>query len=216
MRLRRTAPIVLVVVVSIAGCASSGGKASISPTPSTVSSAPPPSLPASTPASSSAALTTTTPRSTAAAPASVAPSTPARATSSAPVVQAFTTTCTRLSVRVIPGGAVRGAEIAGIQYVNDGTRTCRITGFPTAQLLRDGKAIGTRSTPLPRQATPFTLAPGEVGESLMQDFSTCNAPLSDSVMLTMPARAGSTPEPVLRPARLRACELRTPPVGAPS
>lgn len=219
MTRRRTAPILALLVVSIAGCTSSGRTASTSPPPPSTSVAPPSTIPPSTPPATSIAPTTTAPRSTAATTSAAASSTPTSTTPTVPTVpatQPFTTDCTQLSVRVIPGGAVRGAEIAGIQYVNNGPRPCRITGYPTAQLLLGGKAIGVRSTPLPGRATPYTVAPGDIAESLMQDFSTCNAPLSDSVRLTMPSLAGRTPAPVVRPARLRACELRTPPVGAPS
>ncbi|GAB2470376.1 hypothetical protein GCM10027265_19330 [Jatrophihabitans fulvus] len=133
--------------------------------------------------------------------------------SSSPTGPTFVTTCTNLIVRVIPGGAVRGAEIAGVQYENSSSRSCTITGVPTAQLRRGGRDVGPVSEPTNAPVRPYTLEPGAVGESLLQDFSTCNAPLSDQIRVTVPTRTGNALKTVVRPIQLRACTLRLAPVG---
>lgn len=203
------------VALTAAACSSSGEGDSSSPAPS----AAPTTAPAtSTPASSSAPSTSAPPTSSS-APSSSAPSSSAPPASSTPVPSSsptgpsFVTTCTNLVVRVIPGGAVRGAEIAGVQYENDSSRSCTITGVPTAQLRLKGRDVGPVSQPTTDPVRTYTLEPGAVGESLLQDFSTCNAPLSDQIRVTVPTRTGNALTTVVRPIQLRACTLRLAPVG---
>ncbi|MGI8678994.1 MAG: DUF4232 domain-containing protein [Jatrophihabitans sp.] len=122
----------------------------------------------------------------------------------------------QLTVRVLPGGAERGAEIAAVQYVNAGAAACTIRGFPTAVLLRGGKAIGTVSRPNTSAARSMRLGPGDIAESLLTDFSSCQAPLSDNVRVTLPALRGVAGAPAVGAVRLRACTLRAAPVGPPA
>lgn len=202
------------VALTAAGCSSSGdgGATSSAPSPSTAPT-PTSSTPSSTPTTSTApssspntTRSTSQPGTTSAAPSS-------SSASPSPPANVFETTCTKLITRVIPGGAIRGAEIAGVQYENASGSSCTITGVPTAQLRKGGRDVGPRSQPTGARVTPYTLEPGAVGESLLQDFSSCNAPLSDQVRVTVPARSGGTPGTVLRPIQLRACTLRLAPVG---
>lgn len=206
-------------LTAIAGCSSSGAgyKTSAPPT----SSAPATTTPAvptssASPRPSAHSLTAAPPSSTTAGggPAAAATSSPQRPRPGA--ASTFTTTCSKLTVRVLPGGAERGAEIAAVQYVNDGSATCTIAGYPTAMLLRNGQLIGQPSQPDGAAISTMTLRPGDTAESLLSDFSTCQAPLSDHVRVSLPKLAGATPSPVIRPARLRACTLRTASVGLPA
>jgi hypothetical protein len=214
--LAAVAAVAVAVAVSLAGCSSSGNGTDGSTSPSsTAVVAPTSSTPTPTASSTPAGTPTPTPTHTStAAPTSATPTETSAAPSSASA-PAFTTTCTRLTVMVIPGGAVRGAEIAAVQFVNQGSAACTITGVPSAVLLRGGKVIGTPSRPNGAAVHPFTLQPGEVGESLLRDYSTCNAPLSDSIRVSTPLRRGGSTKSVHQ-AKLRACTLRMAPVGPPA
>lgn len=103
-----------------------------------------------------------------------------------------------------------------MQFTNQGSAACTITGVPTATLLRNGAVVGKPSTPTSDPVRPFTLQPGEYGESLLRDFSTCNAPLSDNLRLQTPSRKGATGKTVTQPIKLRACKLQVAPVREPS
>ncbi len=201
----------LAALLVLSACSSSSDStpaSSAAPTPPPTStsvappttSAPPPSPTTTAPSSTSAAPTTSS-----AAPTSTAPSAPQ-----------FTTTCRSLSVRVLKGGAIRGAEIAAMQFTNTGTTPCTITGTPTATLLRNGSRVGTQSKPNGDTVRTYTVPPGDYAESLLRDFSQCNAPLSDSLRLTLPSRDGSSGRTETQPIALRACTLQVAPAGEPS
>lgn len=203
------------LMVVLAGCSvSDDGGPSGAPSTAPVTESPTtagPTVTSSTPAPSPS------PSSTSATPtASPSPTTTAASSPVAAGPPPFTTTCTDLMVMVIKGGAIRGAEIAAMQFTNTGSTTCTITGTPTAHLLRGGTRIGSASSPNGDAARPFTLQPGDVGESLLRDFSTCNAPLSDKLRLRLPARDGTPGRTVTEPITLRACSLRVAPVGPPA
>jgi hypothetical protein len=115
---------------------------------------------------------------------------------------------------VLPGGASPGQEIAAVQYTNAGSTACLLVGYPTVTLLLHGQRIGTPSVPsTPDRTSSRQLAPGEIAESLVHDYTqTCQAPLSDSVRVTVPG----TTQTYLRPGmQLRACLLRVDRLGAP-
>jgi hypothetical protein len=117
-----------------------------------------------------------------------------------------------VTVRVIRGSASVGQEIAALQFTNEGTTTCTLVGFPTVTLLRKGNLIGDPSQPsTPGATSKRTLAPGEIAESVLHDYSSCNAPLSDSLRVQVP---GSTTI-AIRPAELRGCILRVDRLGPP-
>jgi hypothetical protein len=114
-------------------------------------------------------------------------------------------------VRVIRGSAIPGQEIAALQFVNSGHASCVLVGYPSVTLLRKGKAIGHPSQPSSSRRSMRALRPGEVAESLLRDYSSCNAPLSDNVRVTVPGTSKSA----VRPAELRACTVRIDRLGAP-
>jgi hypothetical protein len=116
-------------------------------------------------------------------------------------------------VRVIQGGAINGEQIAGLQFTNDGSAPCLLVGYPTITLLLHGQLIGRPSEPATSAASRRRLEPGAVAESLLHDYTqTCQAPLSDTIRVTVP---GST-QTYLRPGlQLRACVLRVDKLGEP-
>ena len=209
----RTAAVAVALALLAAGCSSSGGGQADDP----VVSRPPVSSPSiSVPAPSSEvvppASTEVAPTSSAPASSSAAPPTHAHSShvTAPPIVQR--STCTKLTIRVIPGGASVGQEIAALQFTNDGTAPCELFGFPTVTLLRQGKLLGRPSQPASTGASHRTLAPGDTAESLLRDYvGNCQAPLSDAIRVVAP---GST-KTLGRPFVMRACVLRTDRLGAP-
>ncbi len=120
-------------------------------------------------------------------------------------------------MRVFKGGAERGTEIAALQYVNNGAAACTISGIPSARLLVNGTPAGTRSQPDDSRVRTMTLQPGDTAQSLLRDFSSCNAPLAHDIRVSLPSLGGSHGGTVDRPiSPLRVCALRTSPVGPPS
>jgi hypothetical protein len=196
---------VVAVLAATAACASSANGPANSPTPTT------PATPTVTVPTSAAA-----PTSAPATASSSAPTTSAPATSSgtATHTSAPKSTCTSVTVRVLPGGASPGEEIAALQFTNAGAATCVLVGYPTVTLLLNGKQIGQASQPsTPSTVSSRKLAPGEVAESLVHDYTqTCQAPLSDSVKVLVP---GSDMVYVRPQMQLRACILRVDKLGAP-
>lgn len=147
------------------------------------------------------------------APATSAPVTSPPTTTSAPPPVPARSSCTELTIRVLLGSGAPGFEFAALQFVNDGSKACTLVGVPTVTLLRHGKQTGTLSQPSKDRArfTTYHLAPGAVAESKLKDFSTCNAPLSQTIRVVAPGSSIST----TRPGELRACRLVVYPLGAP-
>lgn len=199
--------LVLAGALALAGCHSVGTNAAndnpaispvSTPAPMTPSTPAPSSAPSSAPPSTAPGSTSVAPSSTSPAPAT---------TTAAP-----RSTCTKVSVRILPGGAAPGQEIAALQFTNDGTTSCQLVGYPTVTLLRSGKTIGSPSQPATSATSERTLAPGDVAESLLHNYTgSCQAPLSDTVRVVVP---GSTISGQ-RPMQLRACVVRVDKLGAP-
>jgi hypothetical protein len=220
--LRRTLTAVVALGAAaglVAACSSSGGThkvaiiQKITPAPATSSeptSALPPAPTSNGPAHPSAPPPVT---------ASAAPSTPATstaptspATNNAPTTPAAPkSTCTSVTVRVIRGSADVGREVAALQFTNAGTSSCVLVGYPGATLMRNGKTFGSPAQPATTKRSRRMLSPGDTAESLLNDFTDCQAPLSEEVEVTVP---GST-QSAVRPAQLRACTLRVAALGAP-
>jgi hypothetical protein len=150
-----------------------------------VTSAPPPTTPASTPA--------TTPAHTA----STVPPPPAN-------------TCANLTIRVLQGGAVQRAEIAAVTFVNGSAKACSISGYPSVVLLHGGNTLVTATPKSGTVAQAVRLAPGAQAESRITDHSTCNADLSDTIEVTAPN--GAAGGKLTRPFELRGCKVDVTPV----
>lgn len=203
----------VVVAGLLAGCTSSGHPQAVQHPPTHV----PPTTPttvATTP-TSTAPQTSTPPDTSPPESSSAPPSTESSTTSAPPPVPVPVpeTTCKSLSVRVLPGGASFGEQIAGLQFVNEGQTTCMLVGYATVTLLLNGKIIGRPSEPASPVKSTRTLRPGQVAESLLHDYTqTCQAPLSDSVRVQVPG----TRKTIVRPGmQLRACVLRMDRLTAP-
>ena len=150
------------------------------------------------------------PRSTQPPPPKSTPPPPPKST--APPPPPPRSTCLNVSVRVIPGGAVEGTEIAGLQFTNEGRKPCRLVGYPHVVLLKGGRRVGTRALPAgPTPGHAVALAPGQTVQSLLRDYSSCQAPLSVSARVSVPGESTK----VVRPAQLRACTLRVSQLGPP-
>lgn len=116
-------------------------------------------------------------------------------------------------MRVLPGGASFGEQIAGLEFTNDGSTTCLLVGYATVRLLLNGQVIGRPSEPASSATSIRTLRPGQVAQSLLHNYTqTCQAPLSDSVRVRVPG----TGQTIVRPGmQLRACVLRVGKLTAP-
>lgn len=135
------------------------------------------------------------------------------ATSSAPTVKP-TPACaaSALAVRVIRGGAALGQEIALITFTNSSSAACTLTGFPSVRLLRGGQLIGSPSKAATVAPKLLTLAPGAQAESQVTDYSSCQAPVSDTMRITAPGASAS----VDKPYEMRACTVVVAPVSLSS
>jgi hypothetical protein len=207
MRTRRrigAAACTLAVLAVVCGCTTSGKPSARQGTPAaSIGSAAESAAPSGTPS-----ITDSGPP---------APSSTAAATTSRPAVTHSVTqpalprdTCLldQLSVRVIPGGAVPGREIAAITFTNTSGVACSMVGFPGVSLRLAGKLVGS---PAVRSSTPIKtvhLAPNGQAQAVVSDFSTCQAPLSDTVRIYPP----NLTQYVDRPFQLRACRLQVDPV----
>jgi hypothetical protein len=194
---------------SVAACTSStNGTAQPAPATSvTVASSSPSVAPlptAAVPSTPAASVTTSAPTTTAA-------STPAAPTTTTNAPAAPRSNCTSVSVRVIRGSASLGQEIAALQFTNSGSTRCVLNGFPTVTLLLKGARLGQPSQPGSIGTSTRTLAPGDTAESLLHDYTNCQAPLSDEIRVVVP---GST-IPAVRPGQLRGCVLRVDKLGPP-
>jgi hypothetical protein len=115
-------------------------------------------------------------------------------------------------VRVIRGSASAGQEIAALQFTNSGTTSCVLNGFPVVTLLRNGNQIGQPSQASTSSRSSLSLAPGDVAESLLHDYTqSCQAVLSDELRVTVPGMNATA----IRPAQLRACIVRVDRLGPP-
>lgn len=192
----------------LAGCTSSGHPAAVHNTPTPVAPTTPPTVVTTT---LSVPPLTSAPPDTSPDVSSSAPSSAEPTTTSAPPPPQ--TTCKSLTVRVLPGGASFGEQIAGLDFVNDGPTTCTLVGYATVTLLLNGQVIGRPSEPSSPAKSIRTLRPGQVAESLLHDYTqTCQAPLSDSVRVQVPGRRKT----IIRPGmQLRACVLRVDRLTAP-
>ena len=195
---RAAAAIAVLTAALVAGCSTSS--------PATGNSSTPDGTPTDTSASSA------TPSATTPAPSPTATTTPS-ATRSAPALVHCTPA--QLTVRVLPGGAAQGVEIAAATFTNSSNAPCSLSGYPTVTLLLAGQVRLSASPALGSTPTPVTLAPGKQAQALIEDTSSCNAPLSDTISVVAPNQpAGATA--YQRPFQLRLCTVHVDPVAPAS
>jgi hypothetical protein len=119
-------------------------------------------------------------------------------------------TCTgaQLTVRVLRGGADAGREIALITFTNSSSAACSMFGFPGVSLRLNDAILGRPADRMSLAPTTVRLAPGEQGQAQITDYSSCQAPLSDTVRVYPPNLTSF----VDRPIQLRGCLLVVAPV----
>ena len=188
---------VLSGVIGLAGCTSSAGSGSGSSGPSTGNLAtaitPIPGSAASTPASTSAAPSKT---ATTTVPPKPTPTGPAACTS------------TQLKVRALRGSAAAGQEFALITFTNTASAACTLFGFPGVSLRLNNALLGRPAERSGKAPSTVTLEPGAQAEAPLTDFSSCQAPVSDTVRVYPPNQRAF----VDRPLALRGCRVVIDPV----
>lgn len=216
----RSLPAALALAMAAAGLAacSTSGSGTVD-TPVVSSTAPPttsssasssapevssPSLPSSpptvssprVPSSTSQPPVTSTPTSTPVPP-------PVTSSSSAPPAGPAACTAAQLTVSLVRGGAIQHRQIAGLIFTNTTAARCTILGFPSAQLVKNGRLIGLQATPTGATGRGVTLAKGQSAQSELTATTDCQAPLSDHVRVRAPGQSTS----VDLADTLRACTL---------
>ena len=188
---------VLSGVIGLAGCTSSAGSGSGSSGPSTGNLAtaitPIPGSAASTPASTSAAPSKT---ATTTVPPKPTPIGPAACTS------------TQLKVRALRGSAAAGQEFALITFTNASSAVCTMFGFPGVSLRLNNALLGRPAERSGKAPSTVTIEPGAQAEASLTDFSSCQAPVSDTVRVYPPNQRAF----VDRPLALRGCRVVIDPV----
>jgi hypothetical protein len=197
------AGLALAGAIALSGCTSSkAGSDSGSPAPGTASLTaitPIPGSDTSTPQSSSPAPSSST------APSKTPTSTlPPKPTPTGPLE----CTSEQLKTRALRGSAAAGQEFALITFTNTSPLTCTMVGFPGVSLRLHNALLGKAAQ---RSATPpktVTLKPGQQAESTLTDFSSCQAPVSDTVRVYAPDQRPFVDLPLV----LRGCRVVVDPV----
>jgi hypothetical protein len=158
-------------IVSLAACTSSGS-------PSADDSATPPltapsvTVPTDTPTSDPATSATSSATASHSPTKTVAPD--------------ISCTMAQLRLTAVRGSGFQGREFAQIVFTNKSAKKCTLFGFPGVSLRRAGALLGQPATREPVTPKTVTLRPGESATSDITDFSTCNAPRSDTVRVYPP------------------------------
>ena len=152
------------------------------------------------------ATDSTLPTDTASATGTPATTTPVRSTATRPA----NTSCSMAALRLtaLRGSGFQGREFAQILFTNKSTKSCTLFGFPGVSLRRAGALLGQPASREPVTPKTVTLRPGESATSDITDFSTCNAPRSDTVRVYPP----DSKLFVDLPLDLRGCSISVRPV----
>ncbi|HEX2902736.1 MAG TPA: DUF4232 domain-containing protein [Jatrophihabitans sp.] len=113
-------------------------------------------------------------------------------------------------MRAIRGSGAAGHQFAFIQFTNNSTSSCSLTGYPGIQLLSHGQPLGVPATRSGKPIATVTLAPGTSASAGITVDSACNAPISDSVQVIPPNRT----DKLVLPLALRGCAAQVDPVAA--
>jgi hypothetical protein len=184
--------------IALAGCTSSNATPTKSSAPSSQDLTAIPGL-----------TDSTTPSSPAASSATAKPPVP----STKPIPPGLATcTSAQLGVRVLQGGAVAGQEIALITFTNTSTTKCGMVGYPGVSLRLHNALLGKPAERSIVKPKAMSLAPGAAAEAMITDFSSCQAPVSDTVRVYAPDQKAF----VDKPLELRGCRLFIDPVGPSS
>jgi hypothetical protein len=113
-------------------------------------------------------------------------------------------------VVALRGSGAAGHQYAFLQFTNNSTKTCSLTGFPGVQLMRAGVALGQPAARSSIRVSRVQLAPKQSATAQVVGNSTCDAPKSDSVQIIPPNRT----EKFVVPLSIRGCPLTVDPVAA--
>jgi uncharacterized protein DUF4232 len=202
----RTALVIPLLVLGLAGCAQSPPTSADRPVISLTSSSAATSSPTGSPSMTSSP-SAPAPSSPAVPSSSAAPTKPASSAASQPDGPGGCAS-SALQVRALRGSGAAGHQFAFLRFTNISASSCSLTGFPGVQLQRAGAPLGL---PAQRTSTPVRrvqIAPGDSVTAQLTDDSTCNAANSDAVQVIPPNRA----EKFLVPLALRGCSLHIDPV----
>ena len=174
--------------VIIAGTALvSGCTSSTSRTASGQGSTGTPNLTSSTPSDSPSDTVTAPTDSASSTPSSTTRSTSAAPHSSGVALPADNCPTSQLQVRVLLASGAQQQEFAEITFTNTGTTECSLTGYPGVSMRRASAALGAPALPNTAvSASTVHLAPGATAQTMLTDFSSCQAPLSDTVRVYPP------------------------------
>jgi len=84
-----------------------------------------------------------------------------------------------------------------------------MSGYPDVRLLRTGQQLIAAAPNTAITGTSVTIGVGEQAQAMITDFSSCQAPLSDTVRVYVPGSTGY----VDRPGQLRGCRSVVDPVS---
>lgn len=192
---------VLSGVIGLAGCTSSHSGSSAPSTPNFATAVSP--LPSDS-AATSPPSTTTAPTSSAAPSKTATTTGPFGPTPTGPAA----CTSTQLKVRALRGSAAAGQEFALITFTNASSAVCTMFGFPGVSLRLNNALLGRPAERSGKAPSTVTLEPGAQAEASLTDFSSCQAPVSDTVRVYPPNQRAF----VDRPLALRGCRVVIDPV----
>ena len=196
------AAVLVTAAIALAGCTSSNATPTKSSAPSSQDLTAITPIPAS---SDNTSLSTPATSTSATAKPSV--------TSTKPTPPGLPTcTSAQLGVRVLRGGATAGQEIALITFTNTSTTKCGMVGYPGVSLRLHNALLGKPAERSIVKPKAVSLAPGAAAEAMITDFSSCQAPVSDTVRVYAPDQKAF----VDKPLELRGCRLFIDPVGPSS
>ena len=192
---------VLSGVIGLAGCTSSHSGSSAPSTPNFATEVSP--LPSDS-AATSPPSTTTAPTSSAAPSKTATTTGPFGPTPTGPAA----CTSTQLKVRALRGSAAAGQEFALITFTNTASAACTLFGFPGVSLRLNNALLGRPAERSGKAPSTVTLESGARAEAALTDFSSCQAPVSDTVRVYPPNQRAF----VDRPLALRGCRVVVDPV----
>jgi hypothetical protein len=97
-----------------------------------------------------------------------------------------------------------------VVFTNHTSSKCTLRGYPFAQLRRKGAALGKPAKDHKGTVRTITLKPGKSAQVQLTAVSTCQAPESDHVRISVPGSPTSTDVAL----QLRGCSLSVDPIEA--
>lgn len=108
----------------------------------------------------------------------------------------------------VRGGAYQGLEVAGVLFVNTSHTTCTLQGYVFAQLQYHHARLGRPATDDRGATRRITMHTGDSAQVQLTAVSTCQAPISDHVLVRVPG----DDTPIIVTMQLRGCALSVGPI----